>query len=511
MAFRALRALSASALGLAACLPSAEARTLTASTVEEVRTKTAALVAGDTLVVAAGTYDMTSWNISGLKGTESKWIVIRAGGKAVVRSASNCCNLVQMSDLEYVAFQGFELTMRDANPGIDGVNLRGGFNRHVRLEKLHIHHMTGNGVSVFADSSAFITLTGSEISHTEGSGLYWGYPGKWVVRDALIQGNYIHHCPANPAQANHYGIQFKGWSYRSRILDNVLHDVGGTTRSGLIVYYGRKPLLGDAPEDRNVVAGNALWRCRNEGITVMSDALIENNLVMDAGTGINIQSYSDESFTGSSAAENLQVRHNTVFRCARACISVSGWAAAGADVSLTGNAAYQADAGASAISGSLGTGKARFNVAFGRSTLAGTLAGKGPADFLGVPAADFSGVADLYPAPGSPVLDVVEEGAAAADFNGTARPAGSRADAGAYERTGAVNPGWLPVTGFKGGTSAIRAKPIRSGSLPSVPRLHAPGTFAGIAHAWTVGGFLPARDGASAVAGCDGRRIGFLR
>jgi hypothetical protein len=342
----------------------------------------------------------------------------------------------------------------------------------VSMENLLIHDMTNNGISLYPDSAAFISLTNSEIHHTGGSGLYWGYPNRNTLHDILVQANYIHNCPADSLQDTHYGIQFKGWSYRSKFIDNVLHDVGGTSRSGLIVYYGKKPLAGDVPGDINIVSGNVLWNCRNEGITVMSDALIENNIVMDALVGINIQTYSDTSFQGTTAVENLTVRNNTVYRCQSTCIAISGWANAGTGVYFWGNAAYQDAAGKPAIQGSLGKGSAGGNVAFGTSSIAGTKAGTGLADFLRVTAAGAPASCDFYPSAASPLLEAVADAAKSPekDFNGTARPQGAAADAGAYERGGAENPGWAIGPGFKSGSS-LPVRPVKGKPRPAKPGL----------------------------------------
>lgn len=346
--------------------------------------------------------------------------------------------------------------------------------------------MTGNGISVFADSASDLELLRSEIGPVTGCGLYWGYPGTHLVHDVLIQGNYIHHCPSDPADPQNYGIQFKGWGYRARIVDNVLHDVGGTTRSGLITYYGRRPLAGDKPEDANLVSGNILWNCRNEGITVMSDAVVENNIVFSAVVGINLQTYGDESFSGTSAVENLKVRNNTVFRCEEACISLSGWSGAGTGVSFTGNAALQAAAAGAAISGSAGAARVAGNIAFGKASLAGTLVARGLGDWLSVTAAGTVPDLDFYPAAASPLKDVVDgSDCPGTDFNGTRRPIGAKCDAGAYEAGPAANPGWRPAAGFKPGSSgtsipkkkAPRAK--RTGSAPALRN----GRWFWIAHA----------------------------
>lgn len=467
------RALSLCLLALSSA-SDGEARIVRAATVGELQARTASLVAGDTLLVSAGTYDLTTWSLSELRGRADAWIVIRAEGKAVVRGTSDCCNLVQIENVHYLELRGFELTLASPGTGGDGVNVRGTHVSHLRMADLYIHHVVNNGISLFADSADHVELVGSEISHATGSGLYWGYPGRDLVRDVLIQGNHIHHCPADPAEPTGYGIQFKGWGHRARILDNVLHDVGGTSRSGLIVYYGKRPLAGDDPADINVVAGNALWNCRNEGITAMSDARIENNVVFDAAIGINLQTYSDESFAGTTFVENLTVRNNTVFRCRSAALALSGWSASMGTVVLAANAAYQGAAG-TAISGQAGKAVVEGNIFLGASSLsAGAKAGAGLGDFMAVAAADLPPALDFYPSAASALLAADGDAAhcASADFNGAARE--GPCQAGAYHRRQAANPGWKIQPGFKAlsGSTAILARPRSQGNtrLPALGR-----------------------------------------
>jgi hypothetical protein len=421
------------------------------STVDEIRSKTSTLTAGDTMIVEAGTYDMSTWSIAGIVGTPGKWIVIEAEGDVAIRSNSGCCNLVQMENVHYIRFAGFELTMASAHDGIDGINIRGVYNSNLVFEDLHIHHMSNVGIGMWPDSTAHVTLRNSEIAHNTGSGIYWGYPDRNIVHDVLIEKNYIHHCPSDPAHETHYGIQWKGGCYRAVIQDNVLHDVGGASRCGIVVYYGKSVGRGDDPADINIIRRNVMWNCRNEGITAMADALVENNIVFDARYGIHLQTYS------GSYTENLTIRNNTVFRCASSCISISGWSGAGSDVSLVGNVAYQDNAAAGAISGS-STGSAVIagNYYYGTSSLSGegkAVRGTGLGDFVGVAANGFVPDLNFYPSSDAPFVDAVDE-YPAEDFDGTPRPSGSTGDAGAYERTVDGYPGWYIAEEFKGASSA---------------------------------------------------------
>lgn len=422
------------------------------NSVEAFRSTVNSLQPGDTLIVEAGEYRMTYLDIRDISGTAAEPITVLAEGDVVIRAYSTGANAVEIRNVHYLNFVGFEIWSETApSAGVDGIKIQVD-SSYITFDDLYIHHVSGNGISVFSDSH-HLTLTNSEIAHVSGSGLYWGYPGRDIVHDVIIANNYIHHCPNDPTRETHYGIQFKGWGYRALIEDNVLHDVGGTTRSGLIVYYGKTPMAGDLPADVNIVRGNALWNGRNEGITVMSDAIIENNIVFDTRYGINIQKYSDESFSGLNYVENLTIRNNTVFRCGVHCINISGWSGGiGSNVSFTGNIAYQDSAGASAINGSAGTATVFGNLYYGVNDLSsGATAGNGLSDFANVGASTQVPNLDFYPSAGSALLDRPEliTEYPSQDFNHISRPQNGTADSGAYERSGNSNPGWPIQEEFK--------------------------------------------------------------
>jgi hypothetical protein len=153
--------------------------------------------------------------------------------------------------------------------------------------------------------------------------------------------------------------------------------------------------------------------------------------------------------------ENLTVRNNTVFRCRSACASVSGWSAA--DAAFTGNVLYQDISGGTAFSGSTGAGLCRDNVYFGQSsTQNGFVRGAGLSDFASVTVSAPAAALNFYPVSDAPFVDLLAHASdwPQTDFNGTARPHNSAADAGAYEYTVLENPGWQITGGFKDSADA---------------------------------------------------------
>lgn len=439
-------------IGLIGFAWNAHALVIRVSTVSALQSAVTNLTAGDTLILESGVYEMSSLSLSNLFGTLNNWITITAEGAVVIRGTSYSANVVEIRNCQYLKVQGLEITSTTTpDSGIDGIKITQFPSSYITFEDLYIHHVSGNGISIFSGTAHHISLKDSEIAYASGSGLYWGYPGRDIVYDSLIDHNYIHHCPVNSSQSTHYGIQIKGWSYRMRIEDNVLHDVGGTSRSGIIVYYGKTPLQGDVPGNVNIVRGNVLWNCRSEGITAMSDALIENNIVFDAAIGIHLQQYTDESFSGYNYVENLTIRNNTIYRCSSTCVGISGWNAVGTsdNVTFTGNAAYQNNASANAISGSSGQAVVGGNLYYGNCSLSGgVIVGNGLSDFVAVSSSGVVPQLDFYPSTNSALLNVTSQ-YSPLDFNGIQRPFGSSGDAGAYEWTGANNPGWHIQPGMK--------------------------------------------------------------
>ncbi|RPI71505.1 MAG: hypothetical protein EHM45_23455, partial [Desulfobacteraceae bacterium] len=236
------------------------ARTIRAANVSELQNAISNVIPGDTIILSPGVYELGNLNLTDIEATAAEPVIIEGEDGALIRGTSTGANVIQISNCRYLTLRNLEITSTVPPGGaIDGIKLQGRPSDHITFERLHIHHVSGSGITIFNQRAHNIVLRDSEIAHCSNSGLYWGYPNRDIVWDTVIERNYIHHCPANASEAINYGIQLKGWSYRVRIEDNVLHDVGGTSRAGLIVYYGKSPLQGDVPADINIVRGNVLW------------------------------------------------------------------------------------------------------------------------------------------------------------------------------------------------------------------------------------------------------------
>jgi hypothetical protein len=124
---------------------------------------------------------------------------------------------------------------------------------------------------------------------TEGEGMYIGcHDGGCITTNSLIEGNHIHHLRGVGSGGND-GIEVKYGSYNNTIRNNVIHDTNITTRyPGIFVYGGGSAV--------NIVEGNKIWNA-GEGIQVVSDAVIRNNVIFDC------------TISGITAAPHAAVPH----------------------------------------------------------------------------------------------------------------------------------------------------------------------------------------------------------
>jgi hypothetical protein len=420
---------------------------LSVSSAAELQSKTNALKPGDTMIVAAGTYALSTW-IFTVHGTAQRWIVVRAGGKVIIQGNTVDADVVDLYNVNYLKLSGFEITGGSSGIWVDGTMVS-----NVVFDSLTIQNIPGEGVYFKADTVHDFTITNCEIAYAGIHGFSAGDGTAGPRYNVEVSHCYIHNCPTDSSQLIAYGISWEGKGYRGTFRDNVLHDIGGTAGSAILIGWGKTALQGDSPADRSVVSGNCLWNCPGEGITVMSDALVENNIVFDAGFGVHVQS---DHRSGLSYIENLTIRNNTVFRCPQACLLLNDLAGNSSNDTISGNVFYQADTALSAATGAVSSSiTSAENYYWGTvQGDTGFIRGNGLGDFSAVSPAAAVGQIDFYPSSTSAFVNVVPASMlpAVADFNGAARPIGAAADAGAYEyqQSAINNPGWKLAAGFKG-------------------------------------------------------------
>ncbi len=276
--------------GLGAVL---EIRPTVAQEDEEFERLANALKPGDELVLAGGVYSQTGRRAVTVQGTAERPITIRAADgqePALTRPAGSRYNNIEFVDCCYMVVRGLHF-----QGGSSGVRFIRG--HHVTFEDGEICQTTNNALTMNSGNCDAFTIRRNHIHHTglrengttEGEGMYIGsHDGKYITTNSLIEGNHIHHLRGVGSGGND-GIEVKYGSYSNTIRNNVIHDTNITTQyPGIFVYGG-----GPSP---NIVEGNKIWNA-GEGIQVVSDAVIRNNVIFDC------------AITGITAAPHAAVPH----------------------------------------------------------------------------------------------------------------------------------------------------------------------------------------------------------
>ena len=437
----------------------ASATVYTATNSAELVSMAASLQPGDTLLLAPGVYDVSSLYLNGLHGNATNWITIRGmgPGRPVIRGTA-LQNVINIDGSDYLRLEDLEITHAGGIANIDGIKFNVGYSSsHIIIDNCYLHDLTGNGIGSQSDHVESLCVRYTEIAYVQQNGIYLGYPSPLrTVGNTLIDNCYIHHTSQSssgvPTSTN-YGIQIKQGSYGSTIRDCVMHDVGGTARAAIAVYYTK--LAGGETLDRfNVVRDNVLWNVRNEGIFAANSAVIQGNVVIDAVTGINVNQYD------GNVMDNLYIRNNTTLRCDRG-FYMRNFDQARASVELVNNLALTDSSSDWTFRMPVGQGSATVsnNVHVGPIYIPGVSAtGFTAAPSLAATVVDPYGAAtavNLYPKVGSAVIDAGMTGVEAAeDFNGLPMNSGSAPDVGAYEWGGESNPGWTIAAGLKQSAAA---------------------------------------------------------
>jgi hypothetical protein len=413
-----------------------EIRPATVEAEEEFENLANALQPGDALVLHGGTYSQNSRRAVTAKGTPERPIIIRADvgeSPLLTRPADSRQNNVEFVDCAYLVIRG--LRFQGGNSGVRFV--RG---HHITFEDCEIFETGNNALTMNSGDCHAFVIRRNHIHHTglstsrptEGEGMYIGcHIGSCRTTDSLIEGNYIHHLRSTSDGGND-GIEIKVGSSGNIVRNNVIHDTNiGRKYPGIFVYGGGS--------GTNVVEGNVIWNA-GEGIQVVSDAIVRNNIIFNcATTGITAGPHA-----AVSQVRNATIINNTIFN---APVGVRmRWA--NATNMVFGNNAIYCPAGV-ALDANAGSGLLRNNYVEGR--LAG-IARDGARILDGGDAA--SAFADtvrqnFWPKAGSGLIGHADTNLAPAlDFNGTRRVAPF--DVGAYEsEAGAQNPGWQIEAGFK--------------------------------------------------------------
>ncbi|HVU04210.1 MAG TPA: right-handed parallel beta-helix repeat-containing protein [Polyangiaceae bacterium] len=400
----------------------------------------AALSAGDELVLAGGTYSVSSRLSVGVSGAQGSPIVIRGadGATATITRPDANQNTINVDSAQWV-----ELRNLDVTGGSHGIRITD--SSHVTIADCHVHDTGDVGISANAPGSDYADLhfVHDQVDHTGGTGegFYLGCNDDGCrIHDSVIEKNWVHDTKDNVSQGD--GIEVKDGSYGNAIRDNVIHDTGYPC----IIVYGNAGHGGV-----NTIERNAMWSCGDHGIQAAADAVIQNNLIFSpASDGIHSQVHQ------SASPGNLQILHNTVISN-NAAYSASGVVGT---ILLANNALY-ALGNAINLTGTLTGVTATGNVGVGgvQGVSSGFSAtGNAANDFVDV---DFTAAhRNAYPKAGSALIAAGDPAHVVADdFDGTDRA--GVADVGAYAYKAGGAPAWPVAPGFKD-TSAIPA----SGGAP---------------------------------------------
>ena len=393
---------------------------------------------GDELVLHGGTYSQNSRRAVTAKGTAEQPIVIRAAtGESPLltrpKDQRDKQNNIEFVDCAYVVIRGLRF-----QGGGSGVRFIRG--QHVTFEECEIFETGNNALNMNSgDCHAFIIRrnhihhTGLSTTHaTEGEGMYIGcHTGSCRTTDSLIEGNYIHHTRGTSDGGND-GIEIKVGSYGNIVRDNVIHDTNiGRKYPGIFVY-------GGGP-GTNVVEGNVIWNA-GEGIQVVSDAIVRNNIIFNCGSsGITAAPHN-----AMPRIRNTTIVNNTIFN---APVGVRMRWAGATNSFFANNAVYCADG--VALDANAGPALLRNNYVRGR--LVGIAADGFQVCAGGDPSLVFvdGSERNFRPRSASVLIGHADASLAPAlDFNNMKRTAPF--DVGAYESDGLdKNPGWMIRADFK--------------------------------------------------------------
>lgn len=408
----------------------AEARTIHIGLGDDLWGAIATAEPGDEIVVAAGTWSTKqssgSWlRKVTLKGVAGSPIVIRGedGARPVIEGdPAGSQNIVNIGGEHYV-WKGFE--MRYGSHG-----LRVETSAHALFEDLEIHDVGDVGLSMNITNNTYddITVRHVQIHHTAGDAgecLYLGCNSDMCqVTNSVIEWNWCHDTMA-AGQGD--GIELKTGSSGNIIRHNVIHDVK----------YPGITLYGTRGRGSNEVYGNVIWNSADNGIQVVGDAYVHDNLVINSGAnGIASKPSQDE------VPKDLVISHNTVIGAGDACLRGNDWKSASgtSGVVVANNALFCADTNAILMPGGR-------TATFSQNAVQG-FDDYGSNNFDGDITRDLTDPAALalYPKSGSALIDAADAAyPSTEDFD--CRPRTGAADVGAYETK--KKPSWAIVASFK--------------------------------------------------------------
>jgi hypothetical protein len=390
---------------------------------------------GDRLVLHSGVYTQACRRlITGRHGTVANPIIIEAAAgetPILTRPAGNPQNNIEIENSSYLVIRG--IRFRGGDSGVRFMGLAS----NITFENNEISNVDGNALTTHSGNFSFFSIRRNHIYSTgragsaPGEAMYIGcHDGGCISSNFVIENNYIH----DLAGDQNDGIEIKYRSHSNLIRNNVItHANRGAGYPCILVYGGDTAV--------NTVEGNVMWNC-GEGIYVVSDAVLRNNIVFNSGNGI-------ASYPHAAVPQmrNLTITNNTVYNSAD-CLFLR-WSGVTNGI-LANNAVYCAKGNALNGSGLTGLNKiVRANYLEG-NVFGGSIdnvrffnGGTASNAFVDPTTSNF------WPKATSILRSVADPTyVPSLDFNETSRT--NPFDVGAYETEGlTANPGWKIAAGFK--------------------------------------------------------------
>ncbi len=408
---------------------------------EEFETIANSLKPGDEMILHRGIYSQSGRRAVTAQGLAAQPIIIRTvkGEQPLLTRPDD--NIDKYNNIEFVDCSHLIVRGIRFRGGSSGVRFIRG--HHITFEECEIFQTGNNALTMNSgDCDSFIIRknhihhTGlSKTRRTEGEGMYIGcHSGSCVTTNSLFEGNYIHHLRGTSNGGND-GIEIKFGSYGNIVRDNVIHDTNISKEyPGIFVY-------GSNGKGINIVEGNVIWNS-GEGIQVVSDAIIRNNIVFNClMTGITAAPHAAVPYVS-----NVKIINNTIVNHPKGVLI--RWSKA-SNMIFANNAIYCP--GSTAVDAP-GLTNATFSANFVQGCLEGTRidnfkfcnGGTIHNAFVEPEKNNF------WPKPNSALINKADPGfVPEQDFNHTVRE--TLFDVGAYESEGnAENPGWQIRMGFKG-------------------------------------------------------------
>lgn len=275
----------------------ASAATTEIGPTDDFRSAMQTLRAGDTLILDAGTYTLTSYFELDLNGTSALpiTIVAKTGTRPIIHFNGTSQNIVNFNNVTFLIVDGIEFS-----GGSRGLRFIGGSDNIIR--NCIVHDTDANAIAAndSGQDYARFEFLHNEIYNTgvTGEGFYLGCNGDACrIHDSIVANNYIHDLMSSASGYQGDGIEIKKGSYANIVRDNVIHDVN---YPGITMY----DVNGHGAP--NIIERNIIWNSNDSGIQITADAIVRNNIVLGAANN----AFFSNNIDGGSAS-NLTIVNNT--------------------------------------------------------------------------------------------------------------------------------------------------------------------------------------------------------